>query len=143
MSNVTKFLLLAFSLMMTCILVVYFNKVAKAGIDTSNTAMHQLSKFNQELAESDITMYDGLEVRGSDVVNFIKKQLGAYDPAEEAMLYIHVVTATYDCFYRNNAFISKMQDFSSERYIKPTATFCCNIIRDANHVIIGINFLQG
>ena len=142
MSNVTKFMLLAFSLMTTCILVVYFNRVAKAGMDTSNTAMDKLRRFNQELAESDITMYEGLELRGSDVVNYIKKQLGGYEPSAEAKLYIHVVTARKDSIYRDNNSFSGIQDFSSELYIKPTATFCCSIVRDANDVIIGINFVQ-
>ena len=142
MSNVTKFLLLAFSLMITCLLVVYFNRVLDVGLDTSDTAVDKLNEFHKELSESEFTMYDDKEIGGSDVVNYIKKQLGSIDSTDEANIYVHVITSTSDHSYRNSTSISDIQNFTSVRYIKPTAKFRCNVIRDANDVIIGVSFQQ-
>ena len=142
MSNVTKFLLLAFSLGITCLLIVYFKRVVDTGFDTSNTAVEKLNEFNKELSESDLTMYDGLEVTGSDIVNLIKKQLGSYGIAETTPLYVYVKTSNAENTYQNGASIVSIQDFSSTQYVKPVAKFSCNIVRDLNDVIIGITFKQ-
>lgn len=142
MSNATKFLLLAFGLMLTCLLVVYSNMVFKTGLETSNTVMGKLDEFSKALAESDVTMYDGYEVCGSDVVNFIKKHLGSYDATEKAIVYVRVDTTVSSMTYQNGASIPEIQDFSSSLYIKPVARFVCSVKRDENDVIIGINFAQ-
>lgn len=98
--------------------------------------------FNQEMGESELTMYEGIEVTGSDVVNLIKKCLGSYGASEQADFYIRVQTSTADRTYQNNSYLASIQDFSSMFYIKPVARFLCTIIRDANDVILGIEFTQ-
>jgi hypothetical protein len=133
---------LAFSLGLTCLLIVYFKRVADTGFDTSDTAVEQLNEFNKELSESELTMYEGLEVTGSDVVNLIKKQLGSYRVTETAPLYVYVKTSTSETTYQNGSFISNIQDFASTQYVKPVGKFNCSIVRDLNDVIIGINFKQ-
>ncbi|HKL79779.1 MAG TPA: hypothetical protein VJ888_05005 [Mobilitalea sp.] len=142
MNTIMKFLLLAFGLMLTCVLVLYGSRVAKTGMDTSNTALDKINTFNKELAESDITMYDGIEVVGSDVVNFFKKHLGEYGSSEESVMYIHVITATDDSTYRNGVAEQDITNFTSVHYIKPNAVFKCDVIRDANDVIIAVSFAQ-
>ena len=143
LNAIMKFLLLAFGLMLTCILVLYGSRVAKTGMDTSTTALNKMNTFNKELAESDITMYGGMEVRGSDVVNFFKKHLGGYGPSEESVMYIHVVTAVNNSTYKNGVAEPDITNFASALYIKPNALFKCEVIRDANDVIIGVSFVQG
>lgn len=142
MGNATKFLLLAFSLALTCLLIVYFKRVADSGFDTSRIAEEKMSEFNTALSESELTMYEGLEVTGSDVVNFIKKNLGSFGSSETATMYVHVITGASDMTYYNGASIPNMQDFSSALFVKPIAKFLCSIIRDANDVIIGVGFAQ-
>jgi hypothetical protein len=116
--------------------------VADVGFDASNIAVEHLNEFNKELSESDLTMYDGYEVTGSDVVNLIKKQLGSFGAAEAAPLYVYVKTNNAENTYQNGALITKIQDFSSTQYVKPVAKFNCSIVRDLNDVIIGITFQQ-
>ncbi len=142
MSNATKFLLLAFSLGITCLLIVYFKRVADTGFDTSSTAREKLTEFNLCLSESEITMYEGVEVKGSDVVNFIKKHLSSYSATEIAPMYVYVKTSTTEATYQNGASVTNIQDFSSTLYIKPVAEFISAIIRDPNDVIIGVTFQQ-
>lgn len=142
MSNVMKFLLMAFSLMITCLLVTYGGRILRVGKDTSDIALKKINNFNSELSESELTMYDGMDVRGSDVVNFIKKNLGSFDVTENANFYVQVVTATNDSTYTNGTYLSDIQNFSTARWIKPTTVFLCSIIRDANDMILGVSYTQ-
>ena len=142
MSNATKFLLLAFSLGITCLLIVYFKQVVETGLKTTETAKEKMDQFNISLSESDITMYDGYDVTGSDVVNFIKKNLGCYDTGEKSPMYVNVRTSTSANIYYNGASLVNIQNFTSTLYIKPVAVFTCTVARDANEVIIGLNFVQ-
>lgn len=123
-------------------MIIYYKRVADTGFSTASTAIEKLAMFNQELGESDLTMYEGIEVTGNDVVNLIKKCLGSFDATEQADFYIRVITSSVDRSYRNNADLASIQDFSSALYIKPVARFLCTIIRDANDVILGIKFTQ-
>lgn len=142
MNNVCKFLLLAFSLGITCLLISTFGRVADAGFKTSDKAIDRLDDFNNSLSESDIMMYDGQKVVGSDVVNFIKKTLGPYDKGEDASIYVYVSTSMACNTYSDGGFIKDIQDFSSDKYIKPIANFSCSVIRNANGVIDRIEFSQ-
>ena len=142
MNIIMKFLLLAFGLMLTCVLVLYGSRVATTGMETSNTALGKMNTFNKELAESDITMYDGIDVEGSDVVNFFKKHLGKYSSSEESVMYIHIITTTNDSIYKNRIAEQDIANFTSAHYIKPNAVFKCDVIRDANDVIVGVSFVQ-
>jgi hypothetical protein len=137
-----KFLLLAFALMITCLLVSYGGRVLRAGKDTSDTAIEKINDFNNELSESELTMYDGINVKGSDVVNFIKKNLGSFDATEQAKQYVRVVTTASDSTYWNERYIEDIQNFSSTLFINQEALFRCDVTRDANDVIIGIIFVQ-
>jgi hypothetical protein len=115
-------------------------KLADAVIaDTENIAY--------DYAEMDLTIYDGEVIRGSEVVNFIKKQLGDYAASETAPLYLEIITKasgnSSSRIYTNNKHIKDIKDFSSnEHYIKPTAMFMGKVIRNENKVIIGVNFAQ-
>jgi hypothetical protein len=116
--------------------------VIDSGFKTTMTAKEKLDEFNVSLSESDIIMYDGYEVCGSDVVNFIKKNLGSYTGSETAPIYIQVVEGAVRYVYINNLYFSEIQDFSNAMYIKPVAVYTCTVIRDANEVIIGVRFVK-
>jgi len=97
--------------------------------------------------EYDIMMYDGEKIRGAEVVNFIKKYLGQYDETETAPIFVEVITSvagkTEVNQYYNNEFLLEIRNFSNEkRYIKPTAMFDVEVIRNENQVILGVKFTQ-
>lgn len=98
-------------------------------------------------SEYKLVKYDGEDIRGSEVVNFIKKHIGDYDSREIAPLYVEVITmisgSTKVNTYNNNEYIKDIKDFFDiQHYIKPTAIFMGEIIRTDNEVIIGIRFTQ-
>lgn len=117
---------------------------------TMDTANHLIGRQEQalsEIEEYDIMKYDNEELRGSEVVNFIKKYLGDYSPEEEAPIYVRVKTASaegsHDNTYTNSEYISDIKNFSSrQHYIKPTAWFTAEVIRTENKAILGVAFIQ-
>jgi len=142
MDNSLKGLILAAGVMITCLVLsigFYFARESKA---LSSNSSSKLNDFSSELTESNLIMYDRLEVTGSDVTNFIKKHLGEYTEAETAPIYVYVETSTKENTYKNGAFIEDIKNFSNIKYINPLGKFTGDIVRDANDVIIGIKFIQ-
>lgn len=104
-------------------------------------------KMAVDYDEYEIVKYDCEDIRGSEVVNFIKRQLGDFSATEEPPIYIEVISkassATYTNKYTNNQYIEQIKNFSIiDRYIKPTAIFAGEVIRTGNDVIIGVKFSQ-
>lgn len=118
--------------------------------DTSAATDKIIEKAQDQLMDmidSEITKLDGETIRGSEVVNFIKEQLGNYSASEVAPIYVKVTTVingrTYQNTYQNKLHISHIKDFSSTQYyIKPTASFQGTIERSKNQAILGITFIQ-
>lgn len=123
-----------------------FNSV-KSTTRVADTVIANAEDTATDYAEYTISMYEGEEIRGSEVVNLIKKELGDYSVSEIAPLYVEVVTRLSDIIYShthiNNEYIDEIKNFSSiEYYIKPTALFTGKVIRTENRVIIGLKFTQ-
>ena len=100
-------------------------------------------KMAVDYDEYEIVKYDCEDIRGSEVVNFIKRQLGDFSATEEAPIYIEVISKASSATYTNNQYIEQIKNFSIiDRYIKPTAIFAGEVIRTGNDVIIGVKFSQ-
>lgn len=143
MTNGLKLLLFAAATLITCFVIsIGFHFTGKAKL-VSNVALNQLSDYHAELTDSDLNMYDGLEVTGSDVIHFIKKHLGDYNSSQKAPIEVTVITVknperanTYD----NNAKIKNIQNFTEACYIKPTNRFVGAVVKNTNNVITKIVF---
>ena len=118
--------------------------------DTQAATDGIIENTNNILSESEdaeLKMYDNEEVRGDQVINFIKKQLGDYGATETATIYVKVTSVvsgvTYANTYTNNTRISDITNFSSSQYyIKPTAYFKAQVVKTANKAIVGLTFIQ-
>lgn len=142
LSTALKLILFAVSVLITCVVVFVAIKASDEAKKISDSAIDQLSEINSDIADSGIMMYDGNEVYGSDVINFIKKTLGDYEPTETAPVYIYVKTSTAENTYTNNTYESNIIKFTDAHYIKPTAVFSGEVVKNTNSVIIGIKFIQ-
>ena len=76
MSNSLKGLLLAAGVIITCIVVSLGFYISREANAAATNGVSQISRMNKEIAESDKSMYDGLDVTGSEVMNAINKVLG-------------------------------------------------------------------
>lgn len=128
-------------------IIYYMMNSVESTTDLADKIILNTEKTASEYAEYDITKYDGEEIRGSEVTNFIKKHLGDYDASETAPIYVEVITknsgSTNINTYYNKTYIEKIKNFSElQHYIKPTAIFKGEVIRNANKVILGVKFTQ-
>lgn len=141
-SEAVKFLLMAATLLITCSLIglgfYVFGNSKKLGITVTN----QIVDLNNELTQSDIMKYDGLEVSGSDVINFIKKYLGDYEKEESGPFSIVIEKGSHVDLHKNNEFIHLIANFANGYYIKPTSKFMGNVEKNANSVIVSVKFTR-
>lgn len=129
------------------IIINYTINSVKSTTRVADTVIANAEETATDYAEYKISMYDGEEIRGSEVVNLIKKELGDYSSSEKAPLYVEVVTKLSDGsksnIHTNNKYIDAIRNFSNlDYYIKPTALFTGKLIRTENRVIIGLLFIQ-
>lgn len=136
-----------FSVVIIACIIIYI----KNFYDDTKRASDKVIDHSKDIAEDfddyEFTIYEDQELKGSEVVNFIKEQLGDYSVAENAPYYVHVNTVvsgvSYSNEYVNKVHIKDIRNISALNYfIKPTAYFYCEIIRTKNKVILGIRFTQ-
>ncbi len=142
MDSALKGLMLAAGVILTCIVIGVGFFVAREAKTTAVASSNQLSDYQKEISESSLTKYDGMEVSGSDVINFAKKNLTPYDSSETAPVYIKIKTLTYEETYKTNQYMKSLRDFANKRYVNPVNLFLSTIIRDENDVIVGVQFEQ-
>ncbi|HHT88927.1 MAG TPA: hypothetical protein GX002_07955 [Clostridiales bacterium] len=144
---VPQIFLAVVGVILTGIIIYYVINSARSMTRAADIVIANTEGIAAEYAKHDITMYDGEEIRGSEVVNFIKKQLGDYDVTETAPIYVEVFTKVSDSTvynkYENKKHIKDIKNFSNmQHYIKPTAVFKSEVIINANKVILGVRFTQ-
>lgn len=155
MENSLKGLLLAAGTIITCIVISLGFFIAREARDTAADGAGQISKLNAEFNESDKVMYDGLAVSGSEVINVINKfrnsNLSIVVENNKGTTYYYYSLVgksleggdkVWSLGAKNKTEGYGMQNSSSDSYINPNAQFMGDIIRDVNHVIIGIVFKQ-
>lgn len=143
MSDVVKILIISASIIITCIIVAIGFAVAKTAKNLGSSANIQIAELDKDISESGIMAYHNTEVTGSEIVNLIKEKLGEYDSTSQAPIYIYVKTSTGQHTHINNEYMAETRNFaSSAYYIKPTAKFMGEVIRNENGVIVGVNFTQ-
>lgn len=142
MENALKGLLMASGIIITCVIIsIGFYTAREAKQSASQTAVY-LSRFNQELSEEGLTRYDGMEVAGSDIINLIRRELGAYGQGESSEVSVTVITGKGEYTYRNIEYLEQIRNYGNDRYINPTAVFTGSVIRDGNDVITCVSFRQ-
>ncbi|NLY48944.1 MAG: hypothetical protein GX059_08005 [Clostridiales bacterium] len=144
---VPQIFLAVVGVILTGMIIYYVINSAKATRQAADAIIAETLDFMAEYSEHDIRMYDGEEIRGAEVVNFIKKHLGDYGITETAQIFVEVITrpgsSTVTNRYVNREFIDNIRNFSDEEhYIKPTAVFRSEVIVNANKVITGVRFIQ-
>lgn len=143
MSNGLKLLLIASGTIITLIVVTISLSLAKGSKRISQSYNQGINAVYESIDNSEIVMYDGVEVYGSDVVNFIKKQLSEFETSEIGPLAITVITSNTPLksnTYYNSTYIEDIQNFTKDNYIKPLNKFKGKVIKNQNGVIIEVVF---
>lgn len=143
MSHGLKLLLLASGTIITLMIVTISFNLARQAKSIDEKYIEKLAEHNHDLDCSEITMYDGISVYGSDVVNFMKHQLGGYQAGETAPLKITVITKLSPqtlYTYSNKTYLKEVQNFADARYIRPLSKYVGEVVYNENGVITGVIF---
>ncbi len=142
-SSALKLMLFSVSILITCVVVFVAITASKEAKKISDVLIGQLNEFNHDIADSGLMKYHGAEVYGSEVTNCIKANLGDYTVPDISPVYIYVKTSSTENTYHNNTYVKNIRQFTDlQHYIKPTATFVGEVIKNTNGVIVGIKFVQ-
>jgi hypothetical protein len=105
------------------------------------------------MSESQYTMYDGMEIRGSEVVNVLRKFKDEYigvcvktKKNSSGTWYIYNVTLSggndAEIGAESDKSISNTMDETSDEYVNPNGVFIGSIARDKNGRIAALIFEQ-
>ncbi len=138
---------MVFGVVITACIIIYFTNFYNGTVDTTDKILAKSSKTVDNFDEYEVTMYEYEEVKGSSVVNYIKKNLGEYEATETAPFFIrvsiHALGRSYTNDYTNKEHIIDIKNVSAiDYFINPNAYFECEIIRNENKVLQGIEFVQ-
>lgn len=148
MENSLKGLILAAGVIITCVVVGLGFYIAREAKDTATNGAGQITLLNSEFSNNDKTIYDGITVSGSEVLNAIKK-------FKDEEISVKVVTSKSTTYYnysldssgqnienKSTSSVTDAKKAASKNYINPNGKFEGEVIRDSNDYIIGICFTQ-
>ena len=148
MENSLKGLMLAAGIIITCVVISLGFVIAREAKDTASGGVNQLNMLNNEFAEGDKTLYDGVSVSGSEVLNVIRKyqgqSLGILVKTNKISTYYGVSfdEATGALTGQAGKTYTDALDPANDHYINPYGSFKGKVVRDINNVIVGIIFEQ-
>ena len=130
--------MIAASLIITAGLVFIAFRMADIGKGTANHVIQEFAVFEKEIKESEILQYDGVELAGSDVANFLRKHF-----SQNMSSYNFVVKVVSDkgtVIYSEYKDTKEIYNFSHVSYIDPIAVFQGAVYKNENGVITEVCF---
>lgn len=140
MESAIKGLLMAAGVILTCMVIGIGFYMAREAKSTAMASAEKLSDFKRELSEKDYERFDDREVNGSDVVNFARKELKKYQE-DDAPVEIKITTSLGTFTYKNGVGMEGLRDITSTKYVDPLSVLKGKVVRDANDVIVRVEFL--
>jgi len=152
MENSLKAIIIGAGVVITMIVVSIGFLLMRSGQSTAQNAINRLDQISSEMSESEYTMYDGMEVSGSEVVNVLRKFKDEYigiqveTKKNGGKWYIHNVTLSSgneaEIVSTSTNSISDTMDEKSDDYVNPNSVFTGSIARDENGRIAALIFKQ-
>ncbi|HAA25093.1 MAG TPA: hypothetical protein DCE11_03085 [Ruminiclostridium sp.] len=152
MENSLKAIIIGAGVVITMIVVSIGFLLMRSGQSTAQNAINRLDQISSEMSESQYTMYDGMEIRGSEVVNVLRKYkdeyIGIYVKTKKStngVWYVYDVTLSgneAEIGSPSTKSISDTMDETKDEYINPNGVFIGSIARDENGRIAALMFKQ-
>ena len=158
MSDSTKILILVSTVIIVCVLCAVGFKMVNEGKSSVNSSTNNFNNMISQYSDIDLAIYDSANVQGSEVVNLIRTAIES-----EKYLSIRVKTKAASSYENYNYVIKNLEtnpenpenpelgekadvqltnEKSEPEYINPTAQFTGKVYKDANGIIICIEFTQ-
>jgi len=128
-------LLLAAGVILTVLMISIMVNQFKSANEMVNISSEMISDRATELKYSELYSMDGMEVYGSDVVNLCKKELGK---GINITLKKGINTVTYT----DEAAITKLRDYESNEYVKPSTRWKCSVVKNKNGIVTDVIFTR-
>lgn len=128
-------LLLAAGVILTVVLISLMIAQFNSAREMANISSEMISERTENLKNGEILDMDGMEVSGSDVLNVCKKELGKG-------LNITLKNGSESITYFEEASLSKLRDYESGEYIKPSTRWKCKVLRNKNGILTEIIFTR-
>lgn len=148
MENSLKGLILAAGVIITCVVIGLGFYIAREAKDTASNGAGQITKLNAEFADTNKTMYEGIEVSGSEVLNAIRKFQGdtvgvMVKTNKTSTYYLYEFDSTSgELEAKSTNSYKEAQNELSTSYINPSGRFEGGVVRDSNGTITGLTFMQ-
>ncbi|HHV13696.1 MAG TPA: hypothetical protein GXX75_25855 [Clostridiales bacterium] len=160
LSEATKVLILVATVIIVCVLCAVGFKITNEGKSSVNAATNNLNSMTSQYSDIDKAIYDGTTVQGSEVVNLIKKVINSDEyvairvstKADKDRDYNYTfnaaattgsgTSATLGAKVSGNADAQLSSEKKDAWYINPQASFSGKVYKDANNIIICIEFTQ-
>jgi len=164
MADATKVLILVATVIVVCVLCAVGFKMVNEGKSSVNASTNNFNNMTSQYSDIDLAIYDGANVQGSEVTNLIRNAIESKD-----YLSIRVKTkasngykdynyefiepnngsdtsgikyASLDEYIGTQANSQIIKDKANDDYINPSAQFAGKVYKDANGIIICIEFTQ-
>ena len=141
MENVLEFVLLGVGLILLSIFIFSAVNLTNVGSRISKSFSDMLNNRTASIVESENTQYQDCTLTGSEVVSAVRKFRSSI------IVKVEICTSVTD---RKNLSTEHEYELggsfqnipTSENYINPEGEFTCEVVRNANGVIVGMNFEQ-
>ncbi len=143
---------LGVAILITMILIGFAILAMNSGKDTAQTGINEMDAMSAGLVESKYTMYDGVDIKGSEVLNIIRKFKDDYvgikvitGKNSGGAWYIYNGTESSGSVELNSEIdfdLANAQDKSNNEYINPNGKFAGKVYRDGNGSITALIFEQ-
>lgn len=147
MENATKVLMLVGAFLLTIGVISLSFWIYNSNTGTLKTVQEKNDRQTAQMMETDYLVYDGLTVKGSDVIGAISRfgsaEIGIKVETKKntsGVWYIYSVDNSGNIGAASTETIVKKSNDS--KYINPTGSFLGSIVRDENGTITGIVFTQ-
>ncbi len=152
MDNVVKGIIIGAAVIIGLAIVSLGFLILRQSQDTAKSATTKIDNLNTQMSETSFTLYDGLEVNGSEVLNTIRQFQGEYiaikvitgkDAGGEWYIYNATESSGVATIGSEVTFdLTNAQDKSNSKYINPNGRFTGSVLRDDNGSISAIVFEQ-
>lgn len=157
-SDVTKIIIFAATIIVVCVLCAIGFKTANEGKSAVNAGTTQINSMASEYQDINKSIYDGATILGSELVNLINGVVQKNDVLAVHVLTLANSTGTPTWNYYNRKFDKGTKEIavspspspstsvpmakSEKAYINPTASFLGAVYKDKNSNIVCIEFTQ-
>ncbi len=132
----TRFLTLGVATIISCLLVSMAMYQFRQAKDVANTVSSKMSGFARLISEEELAGYDGMLLKGSDVVNFYRRFFLA-GSSEFDMVVIQDGKNTK--ISKENG-LAQLIETGGAAFLKAGETYFCRVVRNKNFVISKVEF---